>query len=226
MKKLVSLILLLQILLLFSSCECDHNLEPTPPFKIGWVVCTDGEIVPYCTYTENRDDYKVPIALVYWVNPDYTADVAGYAVYLNDLDPAAFSETEMEAQGTSADIRAYDGNENTWVLHSNQNVNSPLAKQVFDIWQYGQSAYIPSVGQLALLFQAKNNTERRLNERLAGIGGDPLADEADHCWYWSSTEVAGQEPGKAWLYSMHSGAIQETPKLQKHKARPIITIYR
>ena len=209
MKKLVSLILLLQLLLLFSSCECDHNLEPTPPFKIGWVVCTDGEIVPYCTYTENRDNYKVPIALVYWVNPDYTADVAGYAVYLNDLDPAAFSETEMEAQGTSADIRAYDGNENTWVLHSNQNVNSPLAKQVFDIWQYGQSAYIPSVGQLALLFQAKNNTE-----------------EADHCWYWSSTEVAGQEPGKAWLYSMHSGAIQETPKLQKHKARPIITIYR
>lgn len=226
MKKYLTSLLCLGLFLSFVSCNCEHNLEPEPPFNVGWVVCTDGEIVPYCTYTQNKEQYKVPIALVYWVNPDYSADIAGYAVYLNDLDPAAFSDTEMEAQGTSADIRAYDGNENTWTLHSNEKVNSPLAQNVFDIWQYGQSAYIPSVGQLALLFQAKNNQERKLNERLAGIGGDPLADEADYCWYWSSTEVAGQEAGKAWLYSMHSGAIQETPKLQAHKSRPVITLYR
>ncbi len=226
MKKYLSSFLGLSLLLSLCACNCEHNTEPQPPFNVGWVVCTDGEIVPYCTYTQNKDQYKVPIALVYWVNPDYSADIAGYAVYLNDLDPAAFSDTEMESQGTSTDIRAFDGNENTWTLHSNEKINSPLAQNVFSIWQYGQSAYIPSVGQLALLFQAKNNKERKLNERLAGIGGDPLADEADYCWYWSSTEVAGQEAGKAWLYSMHSGTIHETPKLQEHKSRPIITLYR
>ena len=224
MKKCVTLFLLLGILLFFgSSCECDHNVEPQPPFKIGWVVCTDGEIMPYCEFIKSD---KIATALVYWVNPDLTADIAGFAVYLNDLPDAAFSETDLEAQGTSTDIRAYDGNENTWVLHSNQDINSPLAKNVFDLWTYGQSAYIPSVGQLSLLFQAKNNPDLKLNDRMAGIGGDPLHDEADHCWYWSSTEVAGQEPGKAWLFSMHWGTIQETPKLQEHKSRPVITIYR
>ena len=226
MKILITQIIGFVFLLTLGSCHCDHIVEPQPPFKVGWVVLTDGEIVPYCTYTTEKYHTRKPIALVYWVNPDLTADVAGYAVYLNDLEPAAFSDTEMEAQGTSTDIRAYNGNENTWTLHSNEKIHSPYAQNVFDIWQYGQSAYIPSVGQLQLLFEAKNNTERKLNERLAGIGGDPLADEADYCWYWSSTEVAGQEAGKAWLFSMHWGAIQETPKLQKHKARPVITIYR
>lgn len=50
--------------------------------------------------------------------------------------------------------------------------------------------------------------------------------EGDDCWYWTSTEVAGQETGKAWLYSLGSGAMQETPKTQAHKARPIITLNR
>ncbi|KAA5304427.1 DUF1566 domain-containing protein, partial [Phocaeicola dorei] len=36
--------------------------------------------------------------------------------------------------------------------------------------------------------------------------------------------VEGQATAKAWLYSLGSGAIQETPKWQPHKARPIITI--
>jgi hypothetical protein len=48
-------------------------------------------------------------------------------------------------------------------------------------------------------------------------------DEYD-CWYWTSTEVSGQETAKAWLYSTGSGAMQETPKTQAHKLRPIITM--
>ena len=55
-------------------------------------------------------------------------------------------------------------------------------------------------------------------------GGTPIPDEDDDCWYWTSTEVEGQATAKAWLYSLGSGAIQETPKWQPHKARPIITI--
>jgi citrate synthase len=52
-----------------------------------------------------------------------------------------------------------------------------------------------------------------------------LPDAADDCWYWTSTEVEGQETAKAWLFSMGSGAIQETPKLQGHKVRAIVTLY-
>ena len=202
-----------------ASCECDHNLEPPAPFKLGWVVCTDGQVMSFCDYVRSG---KEAVAIVYWVNPDHEADISGYAVYLNDLDPSAFSETEMISQGTSSDIRALDGNENTWALHSNEEVNSPLAKNVFDLWTYGQSAYVPSVAQMKMILDVKDF----INPRIEAIGGDVLPDDADNCWYWTSTEVNGQQEGKAWLFSMKSGAIQETPKLQSHKGRPVITLYR
>ena len=56
-------------------------------------------------------------------------------------------------------------------------------------------------------------------------GGNPLpADNNCDCWYWTSTEVEGQQTAKAWLYSTGSGAMQETPKTQAHRVRPIITL--
>lgn len=34
-------------------------------------------------------------------------------------------------------------------------------------------------------------------------GGDPLPQDTDEdCWYWTSTEVKGQQTAKAWLYSL------------------------
>ena len=104
---------------------------------------------------------------------------------------------------------------------SQRNVGSPMADAVFELWRYGQSAYIPSVAQLRLL----KETRGHINQGIMAIGGEPITDTPDGCWYWSSTEVAGQETAKAWLYSLSQGAMQETPKTQNHKARPIITIY-
>ena len=63
-----------------------------------------------------------------------------------------------------------------------------------------------------------------INPVIEKCGGEPLPDMADDCWYWTSTEVEGQESAKAWLYSVGSGAMQETPKTQPHRARPIITL--
>ena len=63
-----------------------------------------------------------------------------------------------------------------------------------------------------------------INPIIEKCGGDPLPTEADECWYWTSTEVEGQQTVKAWLYSTASGTMQETPKTQAHKVRPIITI--
>ena len=57
------------------------------------------------------------------------------------------------------------------------------------------------------------------------VVADEIQDNPDECWYWTSTEVKEQETDKAWLFSLASGAIQETPKTQAHKIRPIITLY-
>lgn len=86
--------------------------------------------------------------------------------------------------------------------------------------EYGQSAYVPSVAQMRLLYAERGI----INPVIEKCGGDPLPTEADECWYWTSTEVEGQQTVKAWLYSTASGAMQETPKTQAHKVRPIITI--
>ena len=80
----------------------------------------------------------------------------------------------------------------------------------------------PSVAQMRLLHASK----QYVNPIIKKCGGEPLPDEAGECWYWTSTEVESQETAKAWLYSMGSGSLQETPKDQAHKARPIITINR
>lgn len=200
-----------------SACTCHHFDEPPVTMKVGHVLCTDGEVMPICKFLESS---KEAIGIVFYVNNDPDIDGKGYAVYIHDLDPCAFSENISVSQGTSCDLYAHDGNANTYSLFNNREVNSPMAREVFDLWKFGQSAYVPSVEQQRLLLGAKE----AINERLEICGGDKLPDEASECWYWTSTEVSGQSEAKAWLFSLHSGAIQETSKMQVHKVRPIITI--
>lgn len=199
------------------SCTCHHFDEPPVSMKIGHVLCTDGEVMPICKFLESS---KEAIGIVFYVNNDPNVDGRGYAVYIHDLDPCAFSESISMAQGTSCDIYAHDGNSNTYALFNNTEVNSPMAQEVFELWKFGQSAYIPSVEQQRLLLAAKD----AINDRIEICGGNRLPDEASECWYWTATEVDGQAEAKAWLFSLHSGAIQETSKMQVHKVRPIITI--
>ena len=73
---------------------------------------------------------------------------------------------------------------------------------------------------MRMLYAAKD----LINPILKQCGGDPIPDNPDDCWYWTSTEVSGQELAKAWLYSLSSGSMQETPKTQTHKARAILTL--
>ncbi len=206
-------------LLAVSLVGCDGHHDPLDTsMKVGHVLCTDGQTRSYEDYAASG---KEAIAVVFYVNHGEDMDGTGYAVYLQDLAPEAFADSIGVAQGTSADLTAYDGNENTFALYDTQDVSSPMAMQVFDLWRYGQSAYVPSVAQMRLLYAAKSF----VNPYIEACGGDPLPDEADGCWYWTSTEVEGQETAKAWLYSMGSGAIQETPKIQAHKVRAIVTLY-
>ena len=202
-----------------SSCDCHHFDEPDPGMSVGDILCTDGSVVSFSDYVSSG---REAVAIVYYVNPDVDDEIRGYAVYLGDISDEAFSDSIPVSQGTSGNLKMIDGNENTYSLFMCDKASSPMALPVFDLWTFGQSAYIPSVEQLRQIQSVKNF----INPRIEAIGGDILPDSPDDCWYWSSTEVEGQDDVKAWLVSMHSGIIQETPKEQKHHCRPVVTIYR
>lgn len=202
-----------------SSCECHHFDEPDPQMAVGDILCTDGSVV---TLQQFVKQHKEPVAVVYWVNPDLESEIVGYGVYLNDITDEAFTDSLYVKQNTSRNIYELDGNENTYAIYKTKEVASPMAMPVFDLWTYGQAAYIPSVAQLRQLQEVHNY----INPRIEALGGEALSDNPDECWYWSSTEVEGQDDLKAWLVSMNSGIIHETPKDQKHHCRPVVTIYR
>lgn len=217
-KKICKMTSLLAIVTLLAACD-GHRDFPDTAMKPCHILCTDGKVVPATDFEQSG---KQPIAVVFHVNYDEAIEGNGYAVYLWDLAPAAFADSIGVNQGTSADITALDGNENTFALYDTRETASPMAEAVFDLWRYGQSAYAPSVAQMRMLYNAKS----QINPVIRMCGGDELPDAADDCWYWTSTEVRGQETAKAWLYSMGSSTMQETPKTQAHKVRPIITLNR
>ena len=199
----------------FVSCD-EHRDFPDTAMKTCDILCTDGKVV---RFEDMQSQGKKPIAVVFHINQTDNMEGTGYAVYLWDIASAEFSDSIGVKQTTSANLTAYDGNSNTYAMYASG--VSPAADEVFNMWHYGQSAYIPSVAQMRLLYQAKN----AVNTYIQRCGGDVISDNPDECWYWTSTEVKDQESAKAWLYSLASGALQETPKEQPHKIRPIITLY-
>ena len=217
-KKICKMTSLLAIATLLVACD-GHRDFPDTAMKPCHILCTDGNVVPATDFEQSG---KQPIAVVFHVNHDEAIEGNGYAVYLWDLAPVAFADSIGVNQGTSADITALDGNENTFALYDTRETASPMAEAVFDLWRYGQSAYIPSVAQMRLLYAVRET----VNPVIERCGGHPLPLDENDCWYWTSTEVTGQETAKAWLYSTGSGAMQETPKTQAHKVRPIITLNR
>lgn len=199
---------------------CDAHIEiPDTAVRPGHVLCVDGNTLPYSEYEQSG---KQAIGIVFDTHQEGNGEGYGYAVYLWDIEPAAFADTLGVEQGTSADIEAHDGNTNTYALHSAKDAASPIAEAVFGMWWYGQSAYVPSVAQMRLLYAAQDI----INPMIEKCGGTPLPRSGENCWYWTSTEVKEQQTEKAWLYSMGSGAMQETPKTKVHKVRPIITLNR
>ena len=203
--------------LALSLVGCDEHRDfPDTSVKTCDILCTDGEVV---RFDDLSSEDKEPIAVVFHINQRDDMEGTAYAVYLWDVSPNAYSDSIGVKQNTSANVMAFDGNSNTYAMYGSG--SSPAAEAVFDMWRYGQSAYIPSVAQLRLLYAAKCT----INSYIERCGGDVIPDAPDECWYWSSTEVKGQEAAKAWLFSLSSGALQETPKEQVHKIRPIITLY-
>lgn len=200
-----------------SSCDEHKEVESTT-LKVGHIVCSDGTVVTLETCKEKG---KTPVGVVFFVDVTEDAKVQGYAVSLRGCDNVAFADTIGTKQNTSADISAFDGNNNTFGIYSTKGITSSMAERVFNLWSYGQSAFVPSVAELKALYMVKPI----VNYYIRQCGGVPLSDSPDEAWVWSSTEVYDQQTHKAWLFSLASGAILETPKNQNHNIRPIIAIY-
>lgn len=175
-----------------TSCD-EHREFPDTAMKTCDILCTDGKVV---RYEDMKSQGKQPIAVVFHINQNNETQGTGYAVYLWDIAPEAYSDSVGVKHNTSANITAFDGNMNTHSMYSSG--VSPAATAVFDMWQYGQSAYIPSVAEIRLLYGAKNT----VNDYIKKCGGDVISDDPDECWYWTSTEVKDMESAKAWLFSL------------------------
>lgn len=204
------------IALCFSSCDA-HKDFPDTAMKVGHVLCTDGSVH---SLSDVKSLNKQPIGVVFHINQSDSEEGLGYAIHLQELESRMFADTLGIPQGTSTSLTAFDGNKNTFSLYETKDANSPLAQSVFELWHNNQSAYVPSVAQMRLLFAVKDI----INPVIKECGGTPIPSTIDECWFWTSTEVKDMETSKAWLYSLESGAIHETSKKQAHKARPIITL--
>lgn len=108
---------------------CDTHIDvPDTAVRPGHILCEDGTALPYAQYEQSG---KKAIAVVFDTEKRGDTEGDGYAVYLWDIAPQAFADSLGIAQGTSADIMAYDGNENTFALYDTQETASPMAEAVF-----------------------------------------------------------------------------------------------
>lgn len=197
---------------------CDAHIDvPDTAVRPGHILCEDGTALSYAQYEQSG---KRAIAVVFDTERREGTEGNGYAVL-----PVGHCSGGIRRQPRcrTRDVGRHRGigreHEHLCAVRHKETA-SPMAEAVFDLWRYGQSAYIPSVAQMRLLYAVRET----VNPVIERCGGHPLPLDEYDCWYWTSTEVSGQETAKAWLYSTGSGAMQETPKTQAHKLRPIITM--
>ena len=176
------------------------------------VYCANGEVTDF---DKCMADGNTPEAVIFYI--DDTDEIPGkaYAVSLRDNWPEAFSDpdTIYAAQGTSADITAYDGEENTTALRYGK-IESPMTTSVSDKY------FIPSVGEMFKLYMARH----LVNFTILQCGGDILPIDAEGCWYWTSTECEGAKADRAWRFSLYSGRFESTDKHTPLPVRPIMMI--
>ena len=209
-------VLLLPLTVALTSCDA-HQDFPDTGIKTGHILCTDGRTYSLDAMRQYEREGKIAKLHPYFYSTVGTGTTESEAARMaSEMIPYL----QEGGVGTSCDITALDGNSNTYAMYATRDCGSPLAYTVFDLWHYGQSAYIPSVAQMRLMYAARDI----INPFIKECGGDVLPTTEDSDWFWTSTEVKDMNAAKAWLYSLSSGAMQETPKLQAHPARPIITL--
>lgn len=223
MKKIPLYFICLLTVCMLYGCD-DHDVIDLS-YHPGHLLCADGQAVSLQDYlSQGRNDA---------VGVLFSSEQEGgryLAVLLDELAPMAFSDSLGFVQGTSADEAALDGFANTTSLQNTADAatghGSPLGDATFARHFYGQSDYVPSVGELRLLYKNRHLVNEVIRQLPASAERCvPLSFTGDGCWYWSSTEVSGNQGNQAWLFSMSSGTIHPTPKTEAHPARIIVAYY-
>lgn len=162
--------------ILITSCD-EHEQEDLSwhSWQPGMVYCANGEVTDF---DKCMADGNTPKAVIFYI--DDTGEIPGkaYAVSLHDNWQEAFSDpdTIYVAQGTSADITAYDGEENTTALRYGK-IESPMATAVSDkyfipLWERCSSSIWP--GTLSISpFSSVGVTFSPSMRRVAGTGRVP-----------------------------------------------------
>lgn len=112
--KILNIICATLMAVAFASCD-EHRDLPDTAMKTCDILCTDGKVV---RFEEVKSQNKTPIAVVFYVNKNEDIQGTGYAVYLKDIEPFAYSDSLGMKHNTSADIAAFDGNGNTHAMYS------------------------------------------------------------------------------------------------------------
>ena len=224
----ISLVVLM--LFSFTLVSCDEHVPIDVGIHPGHILLADGKIVSSDAYFSSGDSTAVGIIYSELVDGSHYL-----AVMLDELMPVQFCDSiGGMVQGTSCDLNAYDGRANTIKLQTSYDAKnghgSPLAQIVYDGHVFGQSDFIPSVGEMKLLYAAKstiNGVINRLNQQSSRYKAVLISDDRVNggCFYWTSTEVKENQKSQAWLFSMNSGNIQETGKNRYYHARKISYVY-
>ena len=209
----------LSALTILTPMSCDEHEAIDNGIHIGYILCNDHSTMSVDQYL-SQDNLKA-VAVVF---AEATDEHPTLAVMIEDNPPLAFCDSIGMSLGCSSDINAFDGFQNTSNMQNaydekNQK-GSPLANYVFRSHMYGQSDYIPSVAEIRKLVTATP----AVNKILERIGGKPISTSGENGWYWTSTSVEANPQAQAWLCSMSTGRIQETPQDESHSSRGIVAL--
>jgi len=200
----------------FSIMSCDDHEVVDTSVHIGYILCDDNSCMDSASYF--AQDKRKAVGVVFFEKND---TLPAMAVMLNEKK-GPFSDTIPYSFGTSTDIEACVGRTNTVSLSTggdDKGHGSPIGRETLTSHVGGQSEYIPSVKEMRLL----SKSARTINPIIKRLGGTPVALSGD-CWYWTSTEVDGNDNYQAWLCSAPNGSILEALKLKAYKVRTIIQI--
>lgn len=200
--------------------SCDDHEAADNGIHVGYVLCSDHSCMSLSSFQSSTGKKAVGVVFAE-KNDDHPILAVGLDEY-----QGCFCDSVGLENGTSGSVTAFDGYSNTVAMYSCQGVREngepfgcPIANNTFSAGYYGQSLYLPSVAEMRLLC----SSARIVNQVLSQLGGVPLTVDGK-CWYWTSTEVSGNTAGQAWLCSAANGGIQETPKTESHRARPILQL--
>lgn len=198
-----------------NSCDDYHRFDNV--IHVGYVLCDDHSCMAPSTYF-SQDVHKA-VGVIF---AEKTEGHPLMAVMLKELNEV-FCDSVGLPNGTSGSLTAFDGSANTRAMQNSYDrqtkKGSPLAMTLFSFHEAGQSDFLPSVAEQRLLIAAAKS----INPLIEQLGGTPIALNGD-CWYWTSTEVSGNNGLQAWLCSSANGGIIETPKTERHKARAIVQV--